>query len=131
QAPPPELKVIKCDNCGVENPSSNSVCSNCGSPLPRLAPAGAPVNIPPARRGMPVAAPLAAKKKPNWLVIGGIIAALAVCCIAAAALFLPSKSVEATVVDVRWQTSVPVQEIRAVSHSDEDGKPPSDCYHAY
>jgi len=128
QAPLPLPKVIKCDNCGAENPSSNSVCSNCGSPLPRLAEAEVQPNIPPVRRGMPAVAPLAAKKKPNLLLIGGILAALAVCCIAVAALFLPSKSVEATVVDVHWQTSVPVQEIHAVSHSDEAGSPPSDAY---
>jgi hypothetical protein len=74
------------------------------------------------------AAPLAAPKKTNWLLIGGILAALAICCIAALALFLPSKSVDATVVDVHWQTSVPVQEIQAVSHSNEAGSPPSDAY---
>ena len=72
--------------------------------------------------------PFAAPKKPNWLLIGGILAALAVCCIAAAALFLPSRSVKATVVDVHWETSVPVQEIRAVSYSDEPGSPPSGAY---
>jgi len=36
--------------------------------------------------------------------------------------------VEATVVDVRWETAVPVQEIQAVNHSDERGSPPSDAY---
>jgi hypothetical protein len=130
QVPPAsqQPKVIKFDNCGVENPSSNAVCSNCGSPLPRLAQEGDRVNIAPVGRGMPAAAPLAAQKKPNWLLIGGIIAALAICCIAAAALFLPSRSVEATVVDVHWQTSVPVQEIQPVSYSNEAGSPPSDAY---
>jgi hypothetical protein len=44
------------------------------------------------------------------------------------ALFLPSKAVEATVVDVHWQTSVPVQEIHAVDYSNERGSPPSDAY---
>lgn len=127
QTPPPQAKVIKCDNCGVENPGSNSVCSNCGSPLPKIsALQAAPLS--PASGMRPAATPLTAPKKPNWLMIGGIIAALAVCCVAVAALFLPSKSVEATVVDVHWQTSVPVQEIRAVSHSDEAGSPPSDAY---
>jgi len=123
-------KIIKCDNCGIENPGSNAVCSNCGSPLPRVAQAQGAVNTPLARGGMPSAAPLtAAKKKPNVLLVGGIIAAVAVCCIAIAAFFLlPSKSVEATVVDVHWQTSVPLQEIRAVSHSNEAGSPPSDAY---
>jgi hypothetical protein len=42
--------------------------------------------------------------------------------------FLPSKSVKATVVDVHWQTSVPLQEIRAVDYSNEPGSPPSDAY---
>ena len=125
QAPPPQRTVIKCDNCGTENAGSNSVCSNCGSPLPRVSNLQAsPMR--PAAGTKPV--PLAAPNKTNWLLIGGILAALAVCCIAAVALFLPSRSVEATVVDVHWQTSVPVQEIQAVSHSNEAGSPPSDAY---
>ncbi len=61
--------------------------------------------------------------------IGGIIGFLAVCCIAIAVLFLlPTKSVQATVTDVHWQTSVPVQEIQAVDHNNEAGSPPSDAY---
>ena len=69
------------------------------------------------------------QKKTNWLLIGGILAALAVCCVVIGALFFfPSKSVKATVVDVHWQTSVPVQEIRAVDYSNEPGSPPSDAY---
>ena len=125
QAPPPQLKIVKCDNCGTDNPVSNAVCSNCGSPLPKVAtPAFA----------SPVGASVAATKgtspkKTNWLLIGGILAAVAICCIAIGALFLfPSKSVQATVVDVHWQTSVPVQEIRAVDYNNEPGSPPSDAY---
>ena len=127
QAPPPQLKIIKCDNCGTENPSSNTVCSNCGSPLPKVkveapafvAPVGASVA---ATRGL-------APKKTNWLLIGGILAAVAICCVAIAALFLfPSQSVDATVVDVHWQTSVPLQEIRGMDYSNEPGSPPSDSY---
>jgi len=130
QVPPTTAgsKVIKCDNCGVENPGSNSVCSNCGSPLPRVSQAQAAANIPLGRSGVSPAAPLTAKKKPNPLLIGGILAFVAVCFAVIGALFLPSKSVEATVVDVHWQTSVPVQEIQAVSHSNEAGSPPSDAY---
>jgi hypothetical protein len=72
---------------------------------------------------------LKAPKKTNWLLIGGILAALAICCVVIGALFfLPSKSVKATVVDVHWQTSVPVQEIHAVDHNNEAGSPPSDAY---
>ena len=28
QAPPPPPKVLKCTNCGTENPGSNTACSN-------------------------------------------------------------------------------------------------------
>ena len=49
-------------------------------------------------------------------------------CIGAIALFAPTSSVQATVVDVYWQTNVPVQEIRAVDHNNERGNPPSDAY---
>jgi hypothetical protein len=70
-----------------------------------------------------------AKKKPNWLLLGGIGAALLACCLAALFLFVfPSSSVQATVTDVQWQTSVPVQEVREVNYSDEKGSPPSDAY---
>jgi hypothetical protein len=62
------------------------------------------------------------------LLIGGILAAVAICCVVVAALFLPSKSVQATVVDVRWQTSIPLQEIRPVDYNNEPGSPPSDAY---
>jgi hypothetical protein len=125
QAPPPQLKIVKCDNCGTDNPTSNAVCSNCGSPLPKV---GTPAFASPV--GASVAATKrAAPKKTNWLLIGGILAAVAICCVAIAALFfLPSQSIQATVVDVRWQTSVPLQEIRAVDYSNEPGSPPSDAY---
>lgn len=125
QAPPSSEgpKIIKCDNCGVENPASNALCSNCGSPLPKIAPAAI------APQAAPRLATLRAPKKTNWYLIGGILAAVAICCVAIGALFLlPSKSVQATVVDVHWQTSVPVQEIRAVDYSNEPGSPPSDAY---
>jgi hypothetical protein len=127
QAPPPsqQPKIIKCDNCGTDNPSSNAVCSKCGSPLPKVA---APVMAAQASVGTGAAKPVAPKKT-NWLLIGGILAALAVCCVAVVALFvIPSQSVKATVSNVHWQTSVPLQEIRAVDHSDEAGSPPSDAY---
>ena len=125
QAPPPQLKIIKCDNCGTDNPTGNAVCSNCGSPLPKIAaPAFAPQGTAGAGPGR-----LAAPKKTNWMLIGGIVAVVAICCVAVAALFLfPSRSVQATVVDVYWQTSVPLQEIRAVDYNNERGSPPSGAY---
>ena len=125
QPPPPQVKTIKCDNCGTDNSASNAVCSNCGSPLPKVAaPAIAPLPATGTNLGK-----LSAPKKTNWLLIGGVLGALAICCIAIAALFFfPSQSVQATVVDVHWQTSVPLQEIRAVDYNNERGSPPSDAY---
>lgn len=125
QSPPPQPKIIKCTNCGTENPGSNSVCSKCGSPLPKMATAAANLAA-----QQPVAATSLGKpKKTNWVLIGGILAFLAVCCIAGVALFaLPTKSVKATVTDVHWQTSVPLQEIRPVDYNNEAGSPPSDAY---
>lgn len=130
QAPPPQPKIVKCDNCGVENPGSNTVCSNCGSPLPKIAAAQA--IAPGAVPARPVAGMAAAKpaaKKTNWMLIGGILGFIALCCVVIGVLFLlPTQSVQATVVDVRWETSVPVQEIRAVDYNNERGSPPSDAY---
>ena len=125
QASAPAPKVIACKNCGAENPGSERVCKQCGSPLPR---AEAPAPVAPAP---PVAARPAPteKKKVNWLLFGGIGALLLICCIAAVMLFaFPSKSVKATVSDVQWQTSVPVQEVRAVNYSNERGNAPSNAY---
>lgn len=125
QAPAVQPKIVKCDNCGTDNPSSNAICSKCGSPLPKAAAASGVI----AQANM-AANPVkpAAPKKTNWLLIGGILAAVAICCVVIIGLFLPSKSVAAKVVDVHWQTSVPVQEIRAVDYSNESGNPPSDAY---
>lgn len=130
QAPPAQPKAIKCDNCGTENSGSNAVCSNCGSPLPRMAapPLAAP---PPAKSGLTPAAPINAKtnNKRNLLILGAVMACLAAICIGVLVLFVfPTSSVEGTVVDVAWETYVPVQEIRAVDYNDQRGNPPSDAY---
>jgi ribosomal protein L40E len=123
--PAQQPKIVKCDNCGTENPASNAVCSNCGSPLPKIV---APAFASQARAGV-APGKLTAPKKTNWLLVGGILGAVAICCIAIAALFLfPSRSVQATVVNVHWQTSVPLQEIRAVDYNNEPGNPPSGAY---
>lgn len=120
----PIQKVI-CTNCGTENPASETMCAKCGSPLPRAA---APVSF-----GGPVgAAQTSAAKpaaKPNWLLIGGIGAALLICCIAALFIFvIPSNSVQATVSQVHWQTAVPLLELHEVRYSNEAGSPPSEAY---
>lgn len=125
-----KLENVICTNCGAENPGTNINCSKCGAALPR--PTG-PTPAPAARgstkpKNTPIT-PGGAKKKPNWLLWGGILGALLICCIAGVILFvLPSSSVKATVTDVYWQTSVPVQEIQAVDYSNKSGNPPSDAY---
>lgn len=123
QAPPPPPKVIKCNNCGTENPGTNSTCMQCGAALPKTQ-VVPPVAPQPLGRTVKPAAP----KKPNWLLIGGILAFLAICCIAVIAMLIPSRSVEATVTDVYWQTVVPVQEFQPVRYNDRRGNPPSNAY---
>ncbi len=128
QKPPAaeQPKIIKCSRCGIDNPGSNATCSNCGAPLPKMNAAAAPVVTP----SNPVPGTnLGKPKKTNWLLIGGILGFLAICCVVIAALFLiPTKSVQATVTDVHWQTSVPLQEIRPVDYNNQRGSPPSDAY---
>jgi len=131
QAPPPQPKVVTCSRCGTENPGTNTTCSNCGAPLPRVVPAQPnAAQQPVAKSGLASAAPLNAKtkNKRNLFIIGGVIACLAVVCVTVLALVFPSATVQATVVDVHWQTNVPVQEIQAIRHTDERGNPPSDAY---
>ena len=121
----PAPQSVKCTNCGTANPPANTICSNCGAPLSR--PAG-PAGIAPASVAPGSVRPAAAKK-PNLMLIGGIAAGVLVCCIGIALiLLLPTTSVEATVSDVYWQTSVPVEEVRAVTYDNERGSPPSDAY---
>lgn len=116
---------VKCTNCGEANPSTQRMCAKCGAPLPRTGEPSAQRNA----EGGAAAVPSAAKRRfPAWAVIGGIVACLAVVCIGAYLLFAPSKTVTATVSDVYWQTSVPVQEARAVEYSNEEGSPPSGAY---
>lgn len=126
KAAPALPKVVACSNCGTENPGTAKTCSNCGAPIKVNVPAPAPVPAAQAR-AVPGAQP---KAKPfNWLIAGGVGAFLLVCCIALFVMFaLPSRSVEGTVSNVYWKTSVPVQEVRAVDYSNERGSPPSDAY---
>ena len=124
-------QTVLCENCGAENTTAKTNCTECGAPLPRPS----QVPQPEGAAGAKVAARPAsvsskpAKKKPNWLVLGGLALGLLICCVAAVILFaFPSQSLAATVSDVYWETSVPVQEIRPVDHSNERGNPPSDAY---
>jgi len=135
QAPPAQPKVIACARCGIENPGNNTTCSNCGAPLPRVVPSQpaiqAAANVPAMRSGIAPAAPLKAKtnNKRNLFLLGGVFACLAVICVVVIGIFiLPAGTVEATVVDVHWQTNVPLQEVQAVRYTDQRGNPPSDAY---
>ncbi|CAG0992443.1 hypothetical protein ANAEL_02377 [Anaerolineales bacterium] len=121
KAAPPPPKAITCTNCGTENPGTANVCKQCGAPLQQAVPTPAPAQDP--------LKPAAPAKKVNWWILGGIGALLMICCIAAILFFvIPSKSVQGTVIDLQWQTSVAVQEIRPVNYSNERGSPPSNAY---
>ena len=114
-------REIACTNCGTLNHVSRSNCSKCGSPLPRAAAAAQVAAV-----GKTGAAP---QKKASrwWLWVGTGV--LIVLCAGAVMLFaIPSTTLSATVADVRWETSVPLQEIRAVHYSNESGSPPSGAY---
>ena len=127
-----KLENVTCSNCGTENPGANINCQKCGAPLPRPAQPPRPSAASGAEAfSAPGAAPATAtaKKQPNWKILGAIGGALLLCCIAIVFLLLrPSSSVQATVTDVYWQTSVPVQEIQPVDYNDKSGSPPSDAY---
>jgi len=120
---------VTCENCGAENDGTVVNCVECGAPLPRSSgpePAQDAMSFS-APGGAPAASP--GKKKPSWLLWGGIAGGLAVCCIAIYLIFLlPSKSLNATVTDLHWQTYVPVLEMQTVQYNDETGNPPSDAY---
>ena len=116
---------VKCTNCGELNPSTRTMCSKCGAPLPRVA--GAPSVQGDVSLGAATVTP-AAKRKFPWIAVGGVVACLVVVCIGAFMLFAPSKTVTATVSDVYWQTSMPLQEMQAVNYSDQSGSLPSDAY---
>ncbi len=120
---------VKCTNCGEMNPSTRRMCAKCGAPLPRAAAEAA--DKPSAQGNVNAGAPVVPSAKKRgfpWLIVGGIVACIVVVCIGAYMVFAPSKTVTATVSEVYWQTSVPVQEIRAVNHSNETGSPPSGAY---
>jgi len=124
-----KVAAVTCTNCGAENPSTRTMCEKCGSPLPSAA-AAAPVSFAAPMGGSATpAAPAKPAKKPNWLLIGGLAFVLMLCCVAGLWAFLaPSSSVQATVTDVYWQTSVPVQAQQEVRYNDQAGNPPGDAY---
>lgn len=124
QAAPPPPKNIICANCNFENKGTATTCEQCGAPLPKQN--VSQVNV---AKPQPITSQEQKRKSPNWLLFGGIAAFLILCCTAILFLFvLPSKSIEGTVTNVYWQTSVPVQEVQAVNYSNERGSPPSQAY---
>src|SRR5258706_5136568 len=73
-AAPATPKTVTCTNCGTENPGSSRTCSNCGSPLPRIE-----TSHPVSAQAVVSPAPLAQKKKNDWVLFGGICGFLLLC----------------------------------------------------
>lgn len=129
----PAVVTVLCTNCGERNPASRTMCGKCGAPLPRAQSENAAVDFSAPMGGSPdvVPTPLAAKtaRPVNKLLLAGIGIALLVCCVAGIFLFaVPSSSVQGTVIDVYWQTAVPLQEKQEVQYSNEQGDPPAGAY---
>ena len=110
-----KAEPFTCPNCGFKNPVSTGNCAQCGAPL-----------------GSKIPPPAAPPKKLSRNAIIGIAAAvvgcLVLCGIIAALFLVPSKSVNATVDAVHWQTVANVEEGQAVRHNDESGSAPSGAY---
>lgn len=126
QATPPPPKSIRCANCDFENKGTATTCEQCGAPLPKLN-ATPQMNVVATGK---TSSPASTKRSSlSWLWLGGFAIFAVLCCVAIFVLFvLPSKSIEGTVTNVYWQTSVPVQKIQAVYYPDERGNPPSNAY---
>jgi membrane protease subunit (stomatin/prohibitin family) len=110
-----KAEPFTCPNCGFKNPTSSGNCAQCGAPL------GTKAAPPPAP-----AKGLSRGKKIG--IVAAVIGFLAICCIAIALLMLPTKSVNATVDSVHWQTVASVEQQQAVRHNDETGSVPSSAY---
>ena len=120
------VAAIHCQNCEAENVSTDTNCLQCGAPLAGASLKSASVAAP--AKHIPKAPIQDKKPKRPWII--GVILFLILCCVGGLVFFLvaPSESVTGTVRDVRWETSVQVQEEREVSHTNERGNPPSDAY---
>ena len=114
-------RQVVCTNCGTVNSVSRSNCSKCGSPLPR-----ASTPSPALEAGKTEGAPK--KKGSRWWVWAAVAAAVVLCVGAIMTFTVPASNLSATVSEVRWETSVPLQEIQVVHYSNEPGSPPSQAY---
>lgn len=115
--------TISCPSCEAENLSTNANCQACGASLQKER---VRVTQPNAEKD---AAKNEQKKKVtrNWLL--GAALFLFLCCVSIWFFFLsPSEEARGTVSDVRWETSLPIQEEQEVRHTDEIGSPPAEAY---
>ena len=110
-----KAEPFTCPNCGFKNPTSTGNCAQCGAPLGSKIP--------------PPAAPSKGLSRGKLIgIIAALIACLVLCGVVAALFLVPSKSINATVDSVHWQTVANVEEVQAVRHNDESGSAPSGAY---
>lgn len=101
-------KRVLCSNCEAENASSNATCVECGAPLAQQMVSAA--QLKPAGLASGSAKTPKVSPKKRGCIIGAVLAVIALCIAGAIFIFIPSESVDGVVSDVRWQTSIAVQE---------------------
>jgi hypothetical protein len=127
-----------CPYCGTRNMADASTCSQCGGDLTGavqrasgkvIAGAGtAPQAGSAARAASPAPQTATQPKIQPWIVtVAAIIGVLGlcVCAVVLGYLFFSTEKVTGTVQNVSWQCTVPIQELRDVTHQDWRDEIPS------
>ena len=111
---------IACPNCGTQNADNLSTCTACGAVLNPVSQAFETQTSPPS----------AARKRPNYLVIGlaSIGGLLLMCLLVYFAInAFRRNSLSASVQDINWSRLIMVQALQDVSHSNWQSEIPSDA----
>ncbi len=107
-----------CPACGASHPPETRLCSNCGAPLTQTRSA---LSHSPARQW-------ASRRTASWWFLAGIGLFLTLAVLGSLLLFVPTKTVTATVDQVYWKTVVTVEEIQPVRYTGQEGPPPAGAY---
>lgn len=89
--------MVACPRCGAENPDTARNCQQCGAPMQ-----------PELEKPAPIPATQPTKKSFPWLVVGGVIAVIAICALLYL-LFFSTDNLTGTVQSVNWERSIPIE----------------------